>query len=489
PKQRATPASTPLVGTSNIVDINVNGHHTSALLDTGSMVSTISASLVAQLELPIQRVTDLITVRGIGGQSLPYVGYVQADVKLTETSDCVVPTLLLVVKDTEYHSNVPVLLGTNFLQVVWNELHGDIPSSDSKLSSAWRLALTAVTEHQTLRDAAQPLGQVLCDKAVTVPPGACVEVTGSAKITAVGLQASVVVDGDSISVPGGLVLLPLVLRAQPGVKTLETKTKLFNPTCKPVTVPAHTAIASVQLADVIIPESDVTDTTADGEPTENFVEDLVSRVSPDVQEAEKHRLRQILEKHEQAVSKHDLDLGHTERLDLVLQKLEDADALSRIDWGSANTTPAPVVAALLQGKCCSPPLAETVYLGQLVTEQDIDGSATSNQPDWKAEQRADPELLEVINHLQNPTSKVTSKAGLSLLRSDLSLQDDVLYRRRHVDDGEVQQLVLPAARRTEAMRGVHDQVGHLGFDRSVELLRDRFFWPGMSNSLLQYIQS
>nr|KAG5702755.1 hypothetical protein BaRGS_003629 [Batillaria attramentaria] len=85
----------------------------------------------------------------------------------------------------------------------------------------------------------------------------------------------------------------------------------------------------------------------------------------------------------------------------------DADALSRINWGSANTTPAPVVAALLQGKCCSPPLAETMYLGQLVTEQDIDGSATSNQPDWKAEQRADPELLEVISHLQNPTSKVT----------------------------------------------------------------------------------
>ncbi|KAK7481160.1 hypothetical protein BaRGS_00027593 [Batillaria attramentaria] len=75
----------------------------------------------------------------------------------------------------------------------------------------------------------RPLGQVLCDKAVTVPPGACVEVTGSAKITAVGLQASVVVDSDSISVPGGLVLLPLVLRAQPGVKTLETKNQTVQP--------------------------------------------------------------------------------------------------------------------------------------------------------------------------------------------------------------------------------------------------------------------
>ncbi|KAK7481758.1 hypothetical protein BaRGS_00027006, partial [Batillaria attramentaria] len=64
------------------------------------------------------------------------------------------------------------------------------------------------------------------------------------------------------------------------------------------------------------------------------------------------------------------------------------------------------------------PLVETVYQGQLVAEQDIDGSPTSNQHDWKAEQRADPELLEMINHLLNPTSKVTSKAGLSLLRSD-----------------------------------------------------------------------
>ncbi|KAK7491052.1 hypothetical protein BaRGS_00017748 [Batillaria attramentaria] len=81
----------------------------------------------------------------------------------------------------------------------------------------------------------------------------------------------------------------------------------------------------------------------------------------------------------------------------------------------------------------------------------------------------------MINHLLNPTSKVASKAGLSLLQSDLSLQDDVLYRQRHLDNGEVQQLVLPVVRRTEAMRGVHDQVGHLGFDRAVELLRDRFF--------------
>nr|KAG5695589.1 hypothetical protein BaRGS_032229 [Batillaria attramentaria] len=81
-----------------------------------------------------------------------------------------------------------------------------------------------------------------------------------------------------------------------------------------------------------------------------------------------------------------------------------------------------LVSLIVMTKCCLLNLCvlcgekKLAVRGQLVAEQDIDGSPTSNQHDWKAEQRADPELLEMINHLLNPTSKVTSKAGLSLLR-------------------------------------------------------------------------
>ena len=39
------------------------------------------------------------------------------------------------------------------------------------------------------------------------------------------------------------------------------------------------------------------------------------------------------------------------------------------------------------------------------------------------------------------------------------------------------------------MAGCHDQVGHLGHDRVLELLRDRFFWPGMHMDVASYINS
>ena len=39
------------------------------------------------------------------------------------------------------------------------------------------------------------------------------------------------------------------------------------------------------------------------------------------------------------------------------------------------------------------------------------------------------------------------------------------------------------------MAGCHDQVGHLGQDRVLELLRDRFFWPGMHMDVASYINS
>ena len=39
------------------------------------------------------------------------------------------------------------------------------------------------------------------------------------------------------------------------------------------------------------------------------------------------------------------------------------------------------------------------------------------------------------------------------------------------------------------MEGCHDQVGHLGQDRVLDLLRDRFFWPGMYVDVVSYINS
>jgi transposase InsO family protein len=77
----------------------------------------------------------------------------------------------------------------------------------------------------------------------------------------------------------------------------------------------------------------------------------------------------------------------------------------------------------------------------------------------------------------------------SLLRdySSLVLDNDVLYRTASVDGEKVRQLIIPSSFRSVAFRGVHDDVGHPGFEKSIWLARQRFFWPGMETYFRQRI--
>ena len=61
------------------------------------------------------------------------------------------------------------------------------------------------------------------------------------------------------------------------------------------------------------------------------------------------------------------------------------------------------------------------------------------------------------------------------IRKQFKLKQGVLYRKTQVHDKATLQLVLPLSYRSKAMVGCHDLVGHLGQDRVLESLRDRFF--------------
>ncbi len=49
------------------------------------------------------------------------------------------------------------------------------------------------------------------------------------------------------------------------------------------------------------------------------------------------------------------------------------------------------------------------------------------------------------------------------------------------------QLVLPPSLRGLALKGCHDDVGHLGRDRTISLLQERFYWPSMSVTISEYV--
>ena len=115
-----------IVGKANEVLLIIDGRPFISLLDTGSMVSTISATLSNSMDLTIQPLEHLLTVEGAGGHTLSYLGYVEVTISCLDIDMQNLSVIMLVVPDTKYHDRVTALLGTNILglltdkQSVWN---------------------------------------------------------------------------------------------------------------------------------------------------------------------------------------------------------------------------------------------------------------------------------------------------------------------------------------------------------------------------------
>lgn len=67
--------------------------------------------------------------------------------------------------------------------------------------------------------------------------------------------------------------------------------------------------------------------------------------------------------------------------------------------------------------------------------------------------------------------------------SRLELKDGLLYRRRQCDNRPVCQLVLPRVLRQFLLTSLHNEMGHMGVERTLELVRSRFYWPRMASEV------
>uniref|UniRef100_A0A8C8RYW9 Gypsy retrotransposon integrase-like protein 1 n=1 Tax=Pelusios castaneus TaxID=367368 RepID=A0A8C8RYW9_9SAUR len=65
----------------------------------------------------------------------------------------------------------------------------------------------------------------------------------------------------------------------------------------------------------------------------------------------------------------------------------------------------------------------------------------------------------------------------------LFLSKGVLYRKAQRRGENIEQLVIPYTHRDRALEGIHDEMGHLGTERTLELARDRFYWPRMTKAV------
>ncbi|KAK3515000.1 hypothetical protein QTP70_003254 [Hemibagrus guttatus] len=74
--------------------------------------------------------------------------------------------------------------------------------------------------------------------------------------------------------------------------------------------------------------------------------------------------------------------------------------------------------------------------------------------------------------------------------SKLKIRNQLLYRVTQKSLGkEVNQLVLPAQYRPLVLKSLHNDIGHLGIDKTTELIKDRFYWPKMASEIAAYVRN
>ena len=183
-----------------------------------------------------------------------------------------------------------------------------------------------------------------------------------------------------------------------------------------------------------------------------------------------------------------------------------ADSLSRIPWENAVYTDqmdfSLIQAMLKKGEVSSFGVIEPdciaesllVHVGQLVHEWA--GKLTKNN--WRKEQHNDSEIGPIVDLLkksklaQFKTPKDCSSGMRVLLRfrENLRLVDGLLYRKwLYKQEIGYLQFILPATFRKRTVIACHDQFGHLGMDKTLVLLQERFFWPKMNEDVRTHIRS
>ena len=111
-------------------------------------------------------------------------------------------------------------------------------------------------------------------------------------------------------------------------------------------------------------------------------------------------------------------------------------------------------------------------------------------------QRQDNQIAPIFTHVeqdQKPSKKVTYQIRSKLARKlalqwdRLILKQGVLHRLYIFNEMEYHQLVLPQRYHRKVLTALHDHMGHQGIERTLDLLRERVYWPSMAKDAQNWV--
>ena len=162
-----------LIGPLNKFSVSLEEIEYTALIDSGAQLSGISHKLAKKLKLKIHQLDTLLDIEGTGGINVPYLGYVEANLRIKEIKGMDEDCFFLVVPDSNYTETVLISIGTLHINRCLELLQKDeIPNLMKQWERALfpRYVLKSVNLEEPEFDLDQVKGTVKLTKGVNLAP-------------------------------------------------------------------------------------------------------------------------------------------------------------------------------------------------------------------------------------------------------------------------------------------------------------------------------
>ena len=181
------------------------------------------------------------------------------------------------------------------------------------------------------------------------------------------------------------------------------------------------------------------------------------------------------------------------------QKLDEETITELLNYawnGSAPQAETANIHVIEEGECMD---QEVIVRYTQIVKQHKNFWNLANQ-DWVIAQSKDPIIPHVIKWIQRPrkdhrkleeylagVASDYERCFYTVRQKEFTLQDNLLYLQvtptNSQDTAPV--FVVLTADWQAAIDGCHHSAGHQGRDRTLSLMKERFWWPGMSQALLK----
>ena len=310
-------------------------------MDTGSQVTTISASLANRSSSVIKPLNSLVTIKTAGGNILPYLGYAEISLNLAPGVGFPIDSLVLVIDDENCDPQYEVVIGTNVLKIA----HTLLPELKS-VSQPVRQAVSLLAMNAT----GCKIGTVKVTNSLVLPAKSKVVVHGTT-VTNSNLPKMNAVTEASVEhqLPGGILVSQCLVSVGNGSR--DVGVELVNVSSRERHLQCGSILCDLHMAEV----ETSTNTPAD----ESSAEEWLSKFQWPDDPVQAEAIRSLVIQYRDVFSTHSLDYGQTNLVE------------HRIDLNDENSQPIKI-----RHRRIPPSMIEEVreYLDELIAAKQIQPS-------------------------------------------------------------------------------------------------------------------